>query len=200
MTSSPTNLTLDTTLSGEFSNSYCDLTFANQYFANHYDSTKTAAWQALSPMQQTMLLISACRVIETARFTNYIRPTDYAFFYDYITGMVRQLAERMEPIRLQNIQQLQFPRNMDIDLQTGQGFIPGPILMAQCEQAIYLLSYDGQAVANRLQGIIIDRVSLGRGQVNASQQYLTEGTAFAPMALEFCRPYFLKGGARVRRA
>lgn len=192
--------TLDVTMGGQFSNSYVDLNYAADYFDNHWDATKSASWDAMDPLPQTRLLIQACRVIETARFTNYVRPTDYAFFYDYITGMVRQLAERMEPIRYYNYQNLQFPRNLDIDYTDGALFMPDAIMQAQCEQAIYLLSYDGQAVANRLQGIINDTASIGRGQIHVSQNYLGEGSAFAPMALELCRPMFLKGGQRMRRA
>ena len=193
-------ITFDASLSGQFTNSYCDLAFANDYFANHYLSTVADTWAALDTAPAQRLLISACRVIETARFTNYVRPTDYAFFYDYITGAVRQLAERTEPIRLFNTQNLQFPRNVDIDTTTGASFIPTSIMQAQCEQAIYLLSYDGAAVSSRMQGISSEAVSLGKGQLHASTVYVGEGSAFAPMALEYCRPYFLKGGMRMRRA
>jgi len=193
-------VTFDTTISGQYANSYVDLNYATDYFENHFDSTKAAGWDALSPIQQQRLLIMGCSIIETARFTNYIRPSDYAFFYDYITGMVRQLAERMEPVRFMNTQALQFPRNIDIDTTTGLTFVPDRILEAQCEQAYYMLSYDGQAVANRLQGVISDTISIGRSQIHAAQVYLSEGSAFSPLALELCRPFFLKGGQRMRRA
>lgn len=193
-------LTFDASLSGQYSNSYCDLAFANDYFSNHFISTNADAWNALDVAPQQRLLVAACRVIETARFTNYVRPTDYAFFYDYITGAVRQLAERTEPIRLQNTQSLQFPRNVDIDTVTGLSFIPPSIMLAQCEQAIYLLSYDGAAMSSRIQGISSEAVSLGKGQIHSSTVYVGEGSAFAPMALEYCRPFFLKGGQRMRRA
>lgn len=199
MTATP-SLKFDSSLSGQYSTSYCDLAWAEAYFQNHYNAVNATTWDALAPNQQQAALIVGCRVIETARFTNYVRPTDYAFFYDYITGMVRQLAERMEPIRYQNSQRLQFPRNVDIDIVTGLSFIPEEILMAQCEQALYMLSYDGQAVANRMQGIIESRTSVGRNAVSVTEQYLNAGSAFSPMALELARPLFLSGGQRMRRA
>lgn len=193
-------LTFDASLSGQYSNSYCDLNFATTYFANHYIATSNTAWAALEPLQQQQLLIAACRIIETARFTNYVRPSDYQYMYDYTTGQVRQLADNAEPVRYLNIQSLQFPRNLDIDEASGASFIPVSIKLAQCEQAIYLLSYDGSAIAARMQGISSEAVSLGKGQIHSSVQYTGEGSAFSPMALEYCRPYFLKGGARMRRA
>ncbi len=191
---------VDATISGEFANSYADVAYADAYFLDHYDATKAAAWDALSDGQKQMLLVQACRVLNTARCVNAVQATDYSFFYDSASGLVRELSLRQSPVPYTTYQALQFPRNLDLNTTTGAAYIPEQVKMAQCEEAIYLKNFDETAMANRTQGILQDTVSVGNGQVHLTQQYAAEGSSLAPLALEFMRPFFLKSGTRMRRS
>lgn len=192
-------LTISSTIGGEFSNSYVDVAFADDYFLDHYDSAKQGAWEALGELQKEVLLISACRVLETARFTNQVESEEFNLFYELATGKVRLgLPERASPVRYLTHQNLQFPRNLDVD-QAGNLFIPESVKTAQCEQAVYLLSFDDSAMASRLQGIVNETLALGRGQLHFNQQFRGDGSAFAPLALEMIRPFLIKSGAKLRR-
>ncbi len=192
--------TINSTIGGEYANSYLDVSFADDYFLSHWDSIKSAAWDLLDDSQKQQLLILACSVIETARFTNPSSRETPGLYYDSSTNKVLSLDPKTEPVRYYSYQALQFPRNLDRDMTTGALYIPEKVKMAQCEQAIYLNSYDPSAMANRLQGVVQDRVSLGSGQVTVSQQYVAEGSSFAPLALEYVRPFLISKTARLRRA
>lgn len=192
-------ITLDTTLNGTKSNSYCTVAYADDYFFNHWDTVKAAAWDALGFPQKTYLLVMACRLIETVKYTNQITIDEFQLFYDRRSGMILELDQTKEPVKYTYIQKLQFPRNLDRDYITGVVYIPEEIMMAQCEQAIYLTTYDETAVANRTKGIVNDTVGLGNGDLHLNQEYVSDGSAFAPMALEFVRPYMIKSGSKLRR-
>lgn len=194
------SLTINATLGDEFANSYVDVAFADDYFTNHWDSIKSDQWAALGTPAKTTLLIGACRVIETMRFTQRTLPGHLHLYYDMRTGMVRQLLLRKEPIRYFPWQHLQFPRNIDVRTTDGTVYIPDSIQMAQCEQTIYTLNFDETAMANRIQGVIADQLELGRSQIRLQQQYAQDGSSVAPLALEMARPYLLKDGQRMRRA
>src|SRR5262249_49375286 len=101
------------------------------------------------------------------------------------------------PVRFFYYQALQFPRNLDVDVNTGQTFIPEEVLMAQCEQAIYSLSFDETAIANRLQGVTEDTTSLGN--IRVRQNLVSDGTEFSPSALEHLKKFFLKTSSRFGR-
>jgi len=192
---------LDDTISGKASNSYASVAFADDYFLEHYDTTKASQWDALGDGQKQQLLVAACRVLETARFTNPVAPLQYSTFYDSRTGRVLILDDRLEPVKYLSYQALQFPRNLDVDPDTGDTLIPEAIQMAQCEQAIYILNFDETARAAQLQGVRQETLTIGRGQVHTHSQYAGEGSAFAPLALEYARPYLITGsGAKLRRA
>jgi len=191
-------VTLDSSIGKSTSNSYVDTDYASDYWENHFSAAKAAQWAALGDDQQAQLLVQACRVIETARYTHFVSVSEYTLHYDSASGQVIDLALTAEPVKYYYNQKLQFPRNLDVD-DAGKLYIPEPVKMAQCEQAIYLLNFDETAMANRLQGVVSDSVSVGRGQIHLNQQYVSEGSSFAPMALEFVRPFFVKG-ARMRRA
>lgn len=192
-------IALDNSLATTTANSYVDAAYCDDYWTNHYNASKGAQWLALSPAQKAHLLVQAAKVIDTARFTNFVPISEYALHYDRLTGQILDITLTREPVRFYYYQKMQFPRNLDIDPVQQQLYVPEPIMMAQCEQAVYLLNYDETAVANRLQGVLNDTVDVGRGQVHLSQTYAQEGSAYAPMALEFVRPYLVKGG-RMRRA
>jgi hypothetical protein len=195
------SITLTTTISGETSNSYCDVDFADDYFENHYDITKTAAWDELGDGQKEHLLVRACRMVEMARFTEPEEPMyyNYQMRWRRDLGQVISIADRRHPYKYSSIQSLQFPRNLDVR-SDGTVFIPEEVKMAQCEQAVYLLNLDETALANRLQGIRRDTVVVNSGDITLSQAYEPGGTLFGPLTLELIRPYLLKSGTRIERA
>jgi len=193
---------LDTSLATETANSYADVAFADDYWENHYLPTKAAAWAALSDEAKAAILTAACRVLETARFTIKVTLAEYAMHYDRFSGTVQDVALTTEPVKYYFYQRLQFPRNLDFyksGAHQGDLYIPDEVKWAQCEQALYLLSLDETAMANRLQGITMDKVGIGKGQIEATQEYAITGSSFSPVALEMLRPYMIKGG-RLRRA
>lgn len=192
-------ITINKTISDPNANSYCDVNYADDYFLAHYDSVKAAAWDNLGDDQKTQALVQATRILETARFTNPVTLDQYAMYYERRTGLILQLDLTREPVKLMWTQRLQFPRNLDRDWNAnGNSYIPESILMAQCEQAIYLVSYDETAVSNRLKGVVNDTVGIGNA-IHLNQEYGATGSAFAPMALEYCRTFFLSTGSRHRR-
>jgi hypothetical protein len=190
-------LTIDNTLTGEFANSYVDVAFADNYWADHFILTKVAQWQALTANQKANALIAACRVIETARFTiDYRMPYNPNVTLDVRSKRVIELNDG-EPIKWSRLQKLQFPRNKDRH-SDGSLFIPDPVMWAQCEQAVYLLSFDETAAANQLQGIDSDQFAVG--EINTRQKYRGAASMFAPTAYEFVRPFLLTSSAKSRRA
>lgn len=191
-------IALDNTIMGtvdDGTNSYVDVPYADNYFANHWSASLSSAWSAVSVAAKPLLLISACRTIESARFTTpIIRDASvWKSYYNRQTGLIMNFQLLREPVKFYYYQFLQFPRNLDIDPVTGANFIPEPIMMAQCEQAVYMLTFDQTALANRMQGIVTDSVSIGRGQIHVSQQYGFEGSMFAPVAYEMVKPYLMRG-------
>lgn len=182
-------------------NSYVDVAYADDYFSNHWDSTLSAAWDGLDDQPKANLLVAACRVIESGRFTNIIVRTDWRFhrYYNRLTMQVMNFQLLREPVKFYFYQMLQFPRNLDIDPTNGQLYIPEAIKMAQCEQAIYMLTFDQSALSNRLQGVTNDTISIGRGQIHLNQQYGAEGSMFAPVSFEMIKPYLVRN-VKTRRA
>lgn len=201
---------LDVTLGGELSNSYCDApTFADDYWANHFSSVKAALWAALSDDQKSQLLIQACRVIETARYTYSNTLPQYSIHYDRRTGKIMDMNLTRDPVKYYYYQKLQFPRNLDIHYlapQPGEAaytvgslYIPEDIMMAQCEQAVYMTTLDESALSNRIQGITMEKFGVGKGQIDSTQEYTSGGSMFSPMAFEIMRPYIIKSAKVVRR-
>lgn len=200
-------LELITTLAGELSNSYCDVAFADDYWTNHFSATKAAQWAALSATQKVRLLIQACKIIEGVRFTVPITLPDYALHYDRRTGKVLDINLTRNPVKYFYYQKLQFPRNLDVYYETvptdsqenalahlGDIYMREEPQIAQCEQAIYTLNFDETSYSNRLQGITLDTLGLGRQQLAQTQEYGTTGSMLAPMAAEILRPLMVKGG------
>jgi hypothetical protein len=195
-------ITIDTSLATETANSYADVAFADDYWENHYLPVKAAAWAALTDEAKATLLVNACRVLETARFTLKVGLPDFSLYYDSAHAIVLALNLDTEPVRYYFYQRLQFPRNIDVyktGTQQGDLYVPDEVKWAQCEQAVYLLSLDETAMSNRVQGITMDKVGIGKGQIEATQEYAITGSSYSPIALEILRPYMIKGG-RLRRA
>ncbi len=193
-----TNLVVDTTIAGPESTSYIETSYADAYWSGHYSATKAAQWATLTQDQKTTLVISATRIIDTARFTHIIPISEYQLHYDHKTGQVLDITMNREPCRYYYYQKLQFPRNIDIDPVDHTVFIPIPVKMATCEQAIYLLNFDESIAANRMQGVTLDKFSVGKGQLETTQQYGGVVSMYAPMAMELIRPFFVTG-AKMRR-
>lgn len=195
---------IDVTISGEFSNSYVDVAFADDYWTNHFSTVKAAQWTALTSAQKTTVLVAACRVLESARFTLGSSYSDYELLYDRRSHLILNRAVDQLPVKYSYYQKLQFPRNLDIQYtgtpgDIGTAYIPEDVQEAQCEQALYLINFDDTAVANRLQGITLEKVGVGRDQITTTQEYAVTGSMFAPLAMELLRAYFIKGG-RTRRS
>ncbi len=183
-------VTLDSTISGWYANSYADLAYADAFWADHYSSTKSAQWGTLSNTQKTHLLIRSCSVIERFKFTvtGYLRPADYWHSeFNRVTGLVVQMTSDRRPLRAAYRQKLQFPRSLDYDIN-GAFYIPPDIMDAQCEQAMYLLNFDEDAMASRIQGITQN--SLTVGSIHVSQNFAAGGSSLAPMAREILSQYF----------
>lgn len=182
-------------------NSYVDVAYADDYFANHWNSTFVTAWDGVDDQPKANLLVAAARVIESARFTNIVVHTDWRFhrYYNRLTMQIMNFQLLREPVKFYFYQLMQFPRNLDIDPTTGALYIPEAIKMAQCEQAMYMLTFDESALSNRIQGVTNDTISIGRGQIHLNQQYGSEGSMFAPTAYEMIKPYLVRN-VRTRRA
>lgn len=193
-------ITLDASVGGLESNSYVDATYLEDYWTNHYNVTLSAQVLALSTVQHDYLLVRACRVIESLRFTRAVSRTDYQLRYNRLTGTVVDLSYlTREPVKFAYYQKLQFPRNLDVKIEDGSYIIPEAVQMAQCEQAAYLINLDETAIANRLQGVTMDKVGVGRQQIDLTQEYTSNGSMIAPMAYEMLRPYLLYN-QKVKRA
>jgi len=191
-------VTLNNTLTDAYANSYVDVAYADDYWDNHWNSTKSDQWNALDTTVKERLLIQACRVIETARFTVNVRLRDgYPLYYDRRTHIVAQLNDQILPVKYYFYQRLQFPRNLDRDINSGALYVPEPVMLAQCEQAVYTINFDDTALANRMQGITHDNTSIGN--IRVRQEYTGDGSMWSPVALEYVKPYLLKTSYEMRR-
>jgi hypothetical protein len=195
------SLTLNTTVSDTYANSYCDVDFADDYFSNHYSSTLAAQWATLNDDQKTYLLIMACRVIETVRCTIPVALWDeYALLYNRRSRVVIDANLNRTPVKFNFYQKLQFPRNLDLDPNTGLTYVPEDVKMAQCEQAVYLTTYDQTNQTNRMQGVSESMSRIGKLETLTRYGEGVNPTAVAPMAVEFLRPYMVKSSNQLRRA
>lgn len=172
-------LTLNTTIAGEAANSYVDVLFADEYLESHFLTTLADAWANLDDNQKVTALIGACRVIETARFT--------------VQGVG---SANSLPTRYVTTQALQFPRNIDVSVALTP-YVPEPIKWAQCEQAVYLVSLDTTVLANALKGIWADTLQVG--DVRMHQNIRVGGSAYAPLALEYVKPFLVRTSPSIRR-
>jgi hypothetical protein len=192
---------LDNTLSGEVSNSYVEVEYADAYWTAHYSTVKAALWAALTTPRKEMVLVQACRVIETVRFCEpfrYDRRTQVEYHHDRRSGLVVQYDDETRPIRAFSTQSLQFPRNLDRDSLTGEYYIPEALMMAQCEQAVYLLSFDDSVLSNSMQGVQSE--SIAAGSVRISQQIAAGGSMLSPTAYELVKPFVRRTSSVMQRA
>lgn len=191
-------LTLDNTIAGELSNSYVDVAYTDAYFDadNVFNPLQADTWAALSDNAKIKALIKACSVIETLRFTYRYGPDRPRFSWLPVTYPI---SGTDGPFRYDTYQALQFPRNQDFD-SNGDLYIPEDVKMAQCEQAMYLISADKSAIETRLLGVTMERVSVG--QIQATQEFAGSGAIpLSPDAYELLVKYVVgKGNMRIGRA
>lgn len=192
-------IALDNTLATATANSYVDVTFADDYWANHWSAVKAAQWAALTTQQKTALLIQSCAVLEQIRFTVPVRLLDsYPLLYDRRSHTVLQISSVVPPVKWYYYQRLQFPRNIDRDVVSGVLFIPQEVQEAQCEQSVYMLNFDDSVLSNQLQGIEVDIASVGG--IHVRQNYSGKGNMVSPMAVEFLKKFMIRTNAVTRRA
>jgi hypothetical protein len=193
-------MTLDATLAGEHSNSYVTVVYCDDYWTQHFATAKAAQWAALTTGRKEALLIMACRVLERVRCT-YPAPSRYnsprPLHLDRSSGLVVEYPDYSRPVKSSVIQALQFPRNIDRENGSSTLFIPEAVMMAQCEQALYLLNFDDSILASRMQGVTSD--SLEIPGVGIKQSLSGTGSALAPMALEYLAPFIQRTGTVLRR-
>lgn len=185
-------MAIDATVGGENSDSYVTVNEATTFFNNHYITAKKTAWAALTQPQKESALKRACQQLETLRVLDDELSTGrlpIALMIDYGYDLSLHRAEIN--------QRLQFPRNIDID-SSNVPFVPQEVKDSQCEQAVYLLSFDDTALVTSTQGIVEEAVTAGA--VKSYTRY-SEGhapTYLAPMVVELMRP-FLRTSGRLRR-
>lgn len=71
-------------------NSYVDVAYADDYFANHWNPSLSSSWSALQSTHKNNVLVAACRTMEQIRFTVPILRTDSRFhgYYNRLTMQV----------------------------------------------------------------------------------------------------------------
>lgn len=197
-------MTIDSTLSGENANSYVTLSYADDYFANHYNADKTATWASFSDEQKTALLIHATALgiekltfvakhtLQSMNYTSYVSPA----------GLVYSFNDLALPYKAVFNQRLQFPRTVDIN-SSSQYFIPEDVKYAQCEQAVYLAEQiDDESLDNSAKGIKAESFTVG--PIKSFQEFDSGRgvNTVSPIAKQMLENYLLKnvGGASLFRA
>lgn len=186
------SLVLDTTVGGEFSNSYATLAEANTYFESRFTSGE--GWSAFTDSQKTARLIQACRVIDRLFFIGTPTHLEYGdpdnSFY----------------------QALQWPRKSDLPQRRRQDYfivgklfisgkfleldeIPSTLKYAQCELALIIYDADGNLNnASRLEdGTAIQAISLGDFRVQYSEQFRQDVQLISQEAFDFLAPLLCDG-------
>lgn len=191
--------TLSTTLADERANSYIDVEDLNAYWSAHWDTATAATIAALSSQQASILLIRACRTIETLHFTEPVDPlADYHLVYDSRQQQIRSVKTNYgRPQKYNYYQHLQFPRTFDI-YQDGTLYIPPEICFAQAEQCAYELTFDPSILETSLQGVTHDSVNVNG--IAISQRITPKGTMLSSTAYSLCKPYLINQIMRLQRA
>jgi hypothetical protein len=190
-------IVLSSTVADERANSYVTVAEFLAYWAQHYDITTAAAMAAIP--DTTLLLVRACRTIETLHFTEPVDPlADYHLVYDSRQQQIRSVKTNYgRPQKYNYYQHLQFPRTLDV-YQDGTLFIPPEIQAAQCEQAAYEFSFDTSVLETSLQGV--DREAVNVGGVSVSQHIRPKGTMVSPIAYNMAKPFIINQTMRLQRA
>lgn len=194
-----TILTINATIADERANSYIVAQDFTDYWTAHFDLVTSAVMLALTTTQVEMLLVRACRTLETLHFTEPVDPlADYHLVYDSRQQQIRSVKTNYgRPQKYNYYQHLQFPRTLDI-YQDGTLFIPPEIQAAQCEQAAYEYSFDVSTLSDSIQGI--DRSAINVGGVALSQHVRAKGSMISPVAYSIAKPYLINQITRLQRA
>jgi len=198
-------MTLDSTLSGDNSNSYVTVAYADDYFVNHYNATKSALWATFTTAQKEGLLIHAVILgIENLVFVakNNFQSSIYDFYYDRRSHMYVTVSDWSTPYKAVSTQKLQFPRTLDID-SNGDYFIPEDVKIAQCEQAIYLAEeIDDETVESNSKGLKAESVTVGPIKLFQEFETSRQIKSLSPTSQQMLTNYLLKnvGGGSVFRA
>jgi len=189
--------TINSTIADERANSYAAILDFQEYWGQHWDAVTSGLMLAIT--DPTLLLIRACRTIETLHFTEPVDPlADYHLVYDSRQQQIRSVKTNYgRPQKYNYYQHLQFPRTLDV-YQDGTLFIPPEIIAAQCEQAAYEYVFDASTLADSLQGI--DRSAINVGGVALSQHVRSKGSMIGPAAYNLCKPYLINQIVRLQRA
>jgi len=192
-------LTINATIADERANSYVLASDFTAYWTNHFDLVTSATVLALTTSQIEMLLVRACRTVDSLHFTEPVDPlADYHLVYDSRQQQIRSVKTNYgRPQKYNYFQFLQFPRTLDI-YQDGTLYIPYPIQAAQCEQAAWLYSFDNTVLADGIQGLV--RQAINVGGVALSQAIRSKGSMMSPDAYDMCKPYLIQQVMRVQRA
>lgn len=185
-------MALDPTVGGDASNTYADQAYADAFFQDHYSISKSTLWAGLTAPQKESVLKRACQVLDSLR----VLDTELGSGALPIALLQRDTYD-LTLHRLDIGQVLNFPRNIDLEPGTYTGFIPQAVLDAQCEQAIYLLTFDDSAMSTRMGGVSTETIDAG--PVRSHSIYKSDGTFIAPLVLELMRP-FLRPSKKIRRA
>jgi hypothetical protein len=190
-------ITLNATIADERANTYVTMQQFQDYWTQHWDATTAAAMLAI--VDPTLLLVRACRTIETLHFTEPVDPlADYHLVYDSRQQQIRSVKTNYgRPQKYNYYQHLQFPRTLDI-YQDGTLYIPPEIEAAQCEQAAYEFAFDASTLSDSLQGI--DRSAINVGGVALSQHVRAKGSMISPVAYNMAKPYIINQTMRLQRA
>lgn len=184
-------MALVTTISGTSADSYVSLSEAEQYFANHWSLAKQDSWASMETGQKERLLKTATNILESLRFLdNEFGGSALPF------SLVHDDDSDVEIRRLVAGQRLSFPRNVDVT-SNGTGFIPQAVKDAECEQAVYIITFDEAVLATQYTGVIAETAEAG--SVRTYANYGRLGTMLSPVAAELVRP-FLRPTRRMRRA
>lgn len=188
---------INNTIADERANSYCAVSDFTDYWTQHYD-TVTAATMLAIP-DPALLLVRACRTLETLHFTEPVDPlADYHLVYDSRSQTIRSVKTNYgRPQKYNYYQHLQFPRTLDV-YQDGTLYILPEIMAAQCEQAAYEFTFDQSTLSDSLVGI--DRSAINVGGVALSQHVRAKGSMISPVAYNMAKPYLINQIMRLQRA
>ena len=190
---------LNVTVADERANSYIDTTDLLTYWGDHWDTATAALITALTTTMQTILLIRACRTIETLHFTDPVDPlADYHLVYDSRQQQIRSVKTNYgRPQKWNYYQHLQFPRTLDV-YQNGQLYIPPEICFAQAEQCAYELTFDPSILETSIQGVTHD--SVGVSGISVAQRINPKGSMISPTAYNMAKPFLINQIMRLQRA
>jgi hypothetical protein len=180
-------MALVTTLAGTASDSYISLADADTYFTSHWDSVKSAAWDALSDGQKEAALKQAVMIMESFGFWEDSTEADVSTASTLKKCLITPYTTN---------QALSFPRNIDLDVNDAV-YMPSDVKQAQCEQAIFLVSsLNESTVQARQRGLTAERIKAGA--VEVSQSYDSGGAMdtasmmVAPIAFMLIKKYIVK--------